>query len=147
MDKLAEVETEGLQAALATVSIAKTAKRLMIALACADGVRVETLNERYEIPRATVYSCSTASIISRLATQSKTNPGPDAHPSLLPPSGSAYPMIWRNHRLSWNTMYRYGRLSLPSATLNKYTMLHTHWDTPIDYFMNSDKDNNLYTNY
>jgi transposase len=28
----------------------------MIALAYADGVRVETLSERYDIPRATVYS-------------------------------------------------------------------------------------------
>jgi|SRR5699024_9877108 len=56
MDKLAEVDTRNLQAALATASTAKAAKRLMIALAYADGVRVETLSERYDIPRATVYS-------------------------------------------------------------------------------------------
>ncbi len=41
---------------LGEASSAKAAKRLMIALAYADGVRVETLSERYDIPRATVYS-------------------------------------------------------------------------------------------
>lgn len=56
MNKLADVDIETLQAALATASSAKAAKRLMVALAYADGVRVETLSERYDIPRATVYS-------------------------------------------------------------------------------------------
>jgi transposase len=56
MDKLAEVDAEELQAALATAQTAKATKRLMIALAYTDGVRVETLSERYDIPRATVYS-------------------------------------------------------------------------------------------
>jgi transposase len=56
MNKLADVDIEALQAALDGVSISKAAKRLMIALAYADGVRVETLSERYDIPRATVYS-------------------------------------------------------------------------------------------
>ena len=56
MNKLADVDTDALQAALATASTPKAAKRLMIALAYADGVRVETLSERYDIPRATVYS-------------------------------------------------------------------------------------------
>lgn len=56
MNKLADVDIETLQAALATASNAKAAKRLMVALAYADGVRVETLSERYDIPRATVYS-------------------------------------------------------------------------------------------
>lgn len=56
MNKLAAVDIEQLQAALATASNPKATKRLMIALAYADGVRVETLSERYDIPRATVYS-------------------------------------------------------------------------------------------
>jgi transposase len=56
MNKLSEVDTDRLRAALATASDAKVAKRLMVALAYADGVRVETLCERYDIPRATIYS-------------------------------------------------------------------------------------------
>ena len=56
MNKLTEVNVDDLQAALATASTPKATKRLMIALAYADGVRVETLSERYDIPRATVYS-------------------------------------------------------------------------------------------
>jgi transposase len=56
MNKLADVDAEALQAALDAASSPKAVKRLMIALAYADGVRVETLSERYDIPRATVYS-------------------------------------------------------------------------------------------
>jgi transposase len=56
MNKLADVDAEALQAALTTAASPKAVKRLMIALAYADGVRVETLSERYDIPRATVYS-------------------------------------------------------------------------------------------
>jgi transposase len=56
MNKLEDVDAGALRDALGKASSAKAAKRLMIALAYADGVRVETLSERYEIPRATVYS-------------------------------------------------------------------------------------------
>jgi transposase len=56
VNKLEDVEGDALRDALGEASSAKVAKRLMIALAYADGVRVETLNERYDIPRATVYS-------------------------------------------------------------------------------------------
>ena len=56
MNKLEDVDTDALRDALGKASSAKAAKRLMIALAYADGVRVETLSERYDIPRATVYS-------------------------------------------------------------------------------------------
>lgn len=56
MNKLSDVDADRLRAALATASDAKAAKRLMVALAYADGVRVETLRERYDIPRATIYS-------------------------------------------------------------------------------------------
>jgi transposase len=56
MNKLSDVDANRLRAALATASDAKAAKRLMVALAYADGVRVETLRERYDIPRATIYS-------------------------------------------------------------------------------------------
>lgn len=41
--------------ALADASTGKAAKRLMIALAYKDGVSVETLSERYGIPRSRVY--------------------------------------------------------------------------------------------
>ena len=56
MNKLEDVEVGVLHDSLEKASSAKAAKRLMIALAYADGVRVETLSERYGIPRATVYS-------------------------------------------------------------------------------------------
>lgn len=56
MDKLADVDIEALRAALADASDPKAVKRLMIALAYADGVSVETVSSRYDIPRATVYS-------------------------------------------------------------------------------------------
>jgi transposase len=56
MNKLEDVDAGALRDALGKASSAKAAKRLMIALAYADGVRVETLSERYNIPRTTVYS-------------------------------------------------------------------------------------------
>ena len=56
MNKLEAVDTDALREALTEASSAKAAKRLMIAIAYADGVRVDTLSERYGIPRATVYS-------------------------------------------------------------------------------------------
>ena len=56
MNKLEAVDPDALRGVLADVSNAKATKRLMVALAYADGVRVETLSERYGIPRATVYS-------------------------------------------------------------------------------------------
>jgi transposase len=56
MNKLEDVDGDALRDALGEASSAKAVKRLMIALAYADDVRVETLSERYDIPRATVYS-------------------------------------------------------------------------------------------
>jgi transposase len=56
MNKLEDIDADALRDALGESASAKAAKRLMIALAYADGVRVETLSERYGIPRATVYS-------------------------------------------------------------------------------------------
>jgi transposase len=56
MNKLEDVDGDALRNALGEASSAKAAQRLMIALAYADGVRVETVSERYDIPRATVYS-------------------------------------------------------------------------------------------
>jgi transposase len=56
MNKLEAVNTDTMRESLADASTAKAVKRLMIALAYADGVGVETLSERYDIPRATVYS-------------------------------------------------------------------------------------------
>ena len=56
MNKLEAVDTDALREALREAPTTKAVKRLMIALAYADGVRVETLSDRYGIPRATVYS-------------------------------------------------------------------------------------------
>lgn len=56
MNKLDDIDVGALRDALEETSSAKAAKRLMIALAYADGVRVEALSDRYDIPRATVYS-------------------------------------------------------------------------------------------
>lgn len=53
--KLATVSAQELREALSDASAGKAAKRLMIALAYKDGVSVETLSERYGIPRSTVY--------------------------------------------------------------------------------------------
>lgn len=56
MNKLDDVDTDALRDALAEAPTAKAAKRLMVAIAYAKGIRVETLSDRYGIPRATVYS-------------------------------------------------------------------------------------------
>ena len=56
MKKLEDVDGNALRDALEQASSAKATKRLMIALAYADGVRVEALSKRYNIPHATVYS-------------------------------------------------------------------------------------------
>lgn len=56
MRKLADVDAEELRTALETVTSAKAAKRVMVALAYLDGVDVDTLSDRYGIPRSTVYS-------------------------------------------------------------------------------------------
>ena len=55
MNKLEDVDPAGLQAALADADDAKTAKRLMIALAYRDGTPVGTLSDRYDIPKSTIY--------------------------------------------------------------------------------------------
>ena len=56
MNKLEAVDTDALREALREAATTKAVKRLMVALAYADGVPVETLSDRYDIPRATVYS-------------------------------------------------------------------------------------------
>jgi transposase len=55
MNKLEDVDPDALRAALADADDAKTAKRLMIALAYRDGTPVETLSERYGVPKSTIY--------------------------------------------------------------------------------------------
>lgn len=55
MAKLSTVAVGDLHNALERVSTGKAAKRLMVALAYKDGVTVDTLSERYNIPRSTVY--------------------------------------------------------------------------------------------
>lgn len=55
MSKISTVSVDSLHDALERVSTAKAAKRVMVALAYKDGVSVETLSRRYEIPRSTVY--------------------------------------------------------------------------------------------
>lgn len=55
MGALESVSTDRLRRALDDVASAKAAKRLMVALAYADGVPVATIVDRYGIPRSTVY--------------------------------------------------------------------------------------------
>jgi transposase len=55
MEKLATAAANNLHETLSVVSTGKAAKRLITALAYKDGVSVETLNERYAVPRSTVY--------------------------------------------------------------------------------------------
>lgn len=55
MNKLADVDPDALRAALDDADDAKTAKRLMIALAYQDGTAVGTLSDRYGIPKSTIY--------------------------------------------------------------------------------------------
>lgn len=55
MNKLATVAVDDLQEVLEDVATGKAAKRLMIAPAYKDGVAVDTLSERYAIPRSTLY--------------------------------------------------------------------------------------------
>lgn len=56
MPDIAGVTASELRAALETADDPKAVKRLMVALAYLDGVRVETLVDRYGIPQSTVYS-------------------------------------------------------------------------------------------
>lgn len=56
MAKLDGVDPDQLRAALDEATSAKAAMRLMVALAYQEGVRVETMSERYGIPRSTIYS-------------------------------------------------------------------------------------------
>lgn len=56
MGKIESVAASALRDALADAPDAKAAKRLTVALAYKDGVSVDTLSERYGIPRSTVYA-------------------------------------------------------------------------------------------
>ena len=56
MNKFEAVDTDALRETLREAATAKAVKRLIITLEYADGVRVDTLSDRYGIPRATVYS-------------------------------------------------------------------------------------------
>lgn len=56
MSKLEDVSAERLREALAEVTDAKAAKRLMVALSYKDDESVEAMSERYGIPMATLYS-------------------------------------------------------------------------------------------
>lgn len=55
MTKLEDVSIETLREALDRAEEAKAAKRLTVAIAYKDGVSVETLSDRYGVPRSTVY--------------------------------------------------------------------------------------------
>lgn len=55
MNKLEDVDPDALRTALVDADDAKTAKRLMIALAYRDGTAVDVLSERYDIPKSTIY--------------------------------------------------------------------------------------------
>lgn len=55
MAKLENVSAEELRDALDRAEEAKAVKRLTVAIAYKDGVSVETLSERYGVPRSTIY--------------------------------------------------------------------------------------------
>lgn len=55
MGKLEGVTAERLRNHLHKAESQKAVKRLMVALAYKDGVAVDTLNERYDIPTSTIY--------------------------------------------------------------------------------------------
>lgn len=55
MGKLSDVDPDELREALGSVTEAKPAKRLMVALCYLDGESVATLTERFGLPRSTVY--------------------------------------------------------------------------------------------
>lgn len=56
MRKLQGVAIADLRAAFADVEGAKPAKRLAMAIAYLDGVPVDTLADRYDVPRSTIYA-------------------------------------------------------------------------------------------
>lgn len=56
MRKLQDVQIEDLRTAFHEVTRPKAVKRLAMAIAYLDGVPVDTLSERYGIPRSTVYA-------------------------------------------------------------------------------------------
>jgi transposase len=88
MNKLEDVDAGALRDALEETSSAKAAKRLMIALAYVDGVRVETLNNRYDIPRTTVYSWLNRFEQQSISEAIEDESRPGGHPSLLLHSAS-----------------------------------------------------------
>lgn len=55
MSKLDDLSGESLREALAEADEAKSAKRLVVALAYKDGVAVDTIAARYGIPQSTIY--------------------------------------------------------------------------------------------
>lgn len=55
MSKLTEVSAERLRDQLHEDESPKAVKRLMVALAYKDGVGVDTLSDRYDIPTSTIY--------------------------------------------------------------------------------------------
>lgn len=56
MNSIVDLDRDELLVAFDAASDAKAAKRLMTALAYSDGVPVETISDRYGIPRSTVYA-------------------------------------------------------------------------------------------
>ena len=55
MEKLEDLDDDDLREALSEAEGAKAAKRLMVALAYKDGVSVSAMEDRYGIPRSTLY--------------------------------------------------------------------------------------------
>lgn len=56
MRKLRKVEEDALRSALEEATHPKAVKRLVMALAYLDDVSVDTLSDRYGIPRSTIYT-------------------------------------------------------------------------------------------
>lgn len=97
MPKLSTVAVDDLQATLEQVSAGKAAKRLMIALAYKDGVSVETLSERYAIPRSTVYYWLDRSRKWTLKKRLKTKIGLDDRQHSQKSSVNDYKQTFRNN--------------------------------------------------
>jgi hypothetical protein len=93
MNKLEDVDIGALRDALADASSVKAAKRLI----SRSHTRMVSASKRLASGTISrVRPCtrgSTDSNTSRLATQSKTNLGQDAHRNLTLPSASSYPTI------------------------------------------------------
>lgn len=132
MDKLADVDTEALQAALGDASESKAVKRLMVALAYADGVSVETVSARYDIPRATIYSWLDRFEQQSIAEAITDDSRPGRPAKLDPHNDGSWRPIWPDHPPNWATIRPNGRPNGHGSISNGCTISATRWVTSVD---------------